>query len=183
MDKYGLIPFTSVFARFRRWSSAPTEGSVAHEKTLIEVAQLSPEEALRRLSSSADGLTRDEVEKRLRSAGPNQVAHQAHHTIVSEVVGRSINPLNALLLSLAVACYFLSDQRAAIVIAVMVVLSISLGFLQEHRSNNAADALRRMVLTTATLRRRGGGPAQDHVSTCRSIRSSRATLSCCRQAT
>ena len=95
--------------------------------------------------------------------GPNQVAHQAHHTIVSEVVGRSINPLNALLLSLAAACYFLSDQRAAIVIAVMVVLSVSLGFVQEHRSNNAADALRRMVLTTATLRRRGGGPAQDHV--------------------
>ena len=163
MDKFGLIPFTSVFARFRRWSSAPTERSVARERTLIEVAQLSPEEALRRLSSSADGLTRDEVEKRLRSVGPNQVAHQAHHTIVSEVVGRSINPLNALLLSLAVACYFLSDQRAAIVIAVMVVLSVSLGFLQEHRSNNAADALRRMVLTTATLRRRGGGPAQDHV--------------------
>ena len=159
VDKYGLIPFTSVFARFRRWSSAPTERSVARERTLIEVAY-----SFRRrrrcvgFPARLMASLRDEVEKRLRSVGPNQVAHQAHHTIVSEVVGRSINPLNALLLSLAAACYFLSDQRAAIVIAVMVVLSVSLGFLQEHRSNNAADALRRMVLTTATLRRRGWRP-------------------------
>ena len=110
-----------------------------------EVARLSPDEALQRLSSTAGGLTPDQVEERLRSVGPNQVAHQARHTILGELVGRSINPLNVLLLSLATASYFLGDQRAAIVIAVMVVLSISLGFIQEHRSNNAADKLQRMV--------------------------------------
>jgi P-type Mg2+ transporter len=163
VDKYGLIAFTSVFARFRRRSLVPTEGSAARGKALGEVARLSPDEALHRLFSSADGLTRLEVEERLRSVGPNLVAHQAPHTIVGEVVTRSINPLNALLLTLAAASYFLSDQRAAILIAVMVVLSVSLGFLQEHRSNKAADALRRMVQTTATLRRRGDSSAQDHV--------------------
>jgi Cation transporter/ATPase, N-terminus len=83
VDKYGLIPLTSVFARFRRWSSVPTERSVAHEKTLIEVAQLSLEEALRRLSSSADGLARDEVEKRLRSVG--QTKWRTRHTTRSLV--------------------------------------------------------------------------------------------------
>ena len=56
-----------------------------------------------------------------------------------------------------------NDPRAAIVIAVMVLLSVSLGFIQEHRSNKAADALRRMVLTNATVRRKGAGAAQDHV--------------------
>jgi Mg2+-importing ATPase len=40
-------------------------------------------------------------------------------------------------------------------IAVMVMLSISLGFIQEHRSNEAAAKLRAMVRTTATVRRRG----------------------------
>ena len=98
--------------------------------------------------------------------GPNQVARQARHTIVGELVGRSINPLNLLLLSLATASFFLGDQRAAIVIAVMVVLSISLGFIQEHRSNNAADKLQRMVSITATVRRQAGAvgaAADDHV--------------------
>ncbi|HKN11277.1 MAG TPA: magnesium-translocating P-type ATPase, partial [Pseudomonadota bacterium] len=55
------------------------------------------------------------------------------------------------------------DQRAAIVIAGMVVLSISLGFIQEHRSNNAADKLRRMVSVNATVRRQTGASAPDHV--------------------
>ena len=43
----------------------------------------------------------------------------------------------------------------------MVGLSISLGFIQEHRSNKAADALRRMVRITATVRRRSGA-AKEH---------------------
>ena len=146
----------------RRMPDAP-EGSAASGKTLGEVALLSPDAALRRLSGTAVGLTPRQVKARLRSAGPNQVARQTRHTILGELVGRSINPLNALLLALATASYFLGDQRAAIMIAVMVVLSISLGFMQEHRSNNAADKLRRMVLTTATVRRQVGAAANDDV--------------------
>ena len=113
--------------------------------------------------ASRRGLTPDQVEERLRSTGLNRVAHQARHTILDELIGRSINPLNLLLLSLATASYFLGDQRAAIVIAVMVLLSISLSFIQEHRSNNAADKLQRMVSITATVRRRGGADAHDHI--------------------
>jgi Mg2+-importing ATPase len=139
------------------------DGAAASGQALGEIACLSPDEAMGRLVTNADGLTPRQVDERLRSVGSNQVARQAHHTILNELVGRSINPLNLLLLTLATASYFLGDQRAAIVIAVMVVLSISLGFLQEHRSNKAADALRRMVLITATVRRNAGGAAQDHV--------------------
>jgi Mg2+-importing ATPase len=57
----------------------------------------------------------------------------------------------------------LGDQRAAIVIAVMVLLSISLSFIQEHRSNNAADKLQRMVSITATVRRQGGADAHNPI--------------------
>ncbi len=156
--KHGL----SVLARFRHPPLAATEGVAASGGTLGEFACLSPEEAVQRLHSATAGLAPDEAEQRLRAVGLNQVAHEARHTILGELVSRSINPLNLLLLSLAAASYFLGDQRAAIVIAVMVVLSVSLGFLQEHRSNKAADDLRRMVLIKATLRRRGSG-TQDHV--------------------
>jgi P-type Mg2+ transporter len=162
MDKYALITFMSAFARFWHRPLAATEGTATSGETLREVARLSQAEALQWLRSAPDGLAPDEVTKRLRLFGPNEVAQRARHTILGEVAGRSINPLNALLLALAIVSYFLGDQRAAIVIAVMVVLSVSLGFLQEHRSNNAADELRRMVLTKATLRRRESG-AQEHV--------------------
>jgi P-type Mg2+ transporter len=156
-----LSVFMSIFARLHR-PLAATEGTATSGETLGDVARLSEAEVLQRLRSTPDGLAPGEVAARLDLVGPNQVAQGARHTILSEIVGRSINPLNGLLLSLAVVSYFVGDQRAAVVIAVMVVLSVSLGFLQEHRSNKAADDLRRMVLTKATLRRRGSG-RQEHV--------------------
>ena len=157
------IAITPMLARGGRQAAKAPEGSAASGKALGEIACLSPDDALQRLSSAVAGLTPDQVEERLRSAGLNQVAHQARHTILGELIGRSINPLNLLLLSLATASYFLGDQRAAIVIAVMVVLSISLSFIQEHRSNNAADKLQRMVSINATVRRQTGAEAHDHV--------------------
>jgi Mg2+-importing ATPase len=146
VNESGPMALTSIPARGQRPTLDAPEASAASGKALGEIARLSPDEALQRLSSTAGGLTPRQVEERLRSVGRNQVTHQARHTILGELVGRSVNPLNVLLLSLATASYFLGDQRAAIVIAVMVVLSISLGFIQEHRSNNAADKLQRMCL-------------------------------------
>jgi Mg2+-importing ATPase len=159
----GPIAITPVLAGGRHPAANAPDGSVASGKALGEIAHLSPDDALQRLSSTATGLTPDQVKERHRSTGLNQVARRAHHTILHELVGRSINPLNLLLLSLATASYFLGDQRAAIVIAVMVILSISLSFIQEHRSNNAADKLQRMVSINATVRRQTGAEAHDHI--------------------
>jgi len=160
-----MLAFASVLARFRRRPAVAAEGSAASGQALGEVACLSPEATLSRLHCQAEGLSTVEAGERLAAVGPNQVAHQAHHSIMGELVGRSINPLNLLLLTLATVSFFLGDQRAAIVIAVMVILSISLGFIQEHRSNKAADDLRRMVQNKATVRRHGGEagpPAAEH---------------------
>jgi len=66
-----------------------------------------------------------------------------------------MNPLNGLLLGLAVVSYFLRDLRAAVVIAVMAVLAIGTAFIQEHRSTNTTEKLRAMVKHTASVQRRG----------------------------
>ena len=181
-----MLAFGSVLARFRRRPVVAAEGSAASGQVLGEVACLSPEATLSRLHCRAEGLSAVEAGERLAAVGPNQVAHQAHHSIMGELVGRSINPLNLLLLTLATVSFFLGDQRAAIVIAVMVILSISLGFIQEHRSNRAADDLRRMVQNKATVRRRGAEtapPAEEHPSKSRSISWCPATSCSCRPAT
>jgi Mg2+-importing ATPase len=91
LNKSGSIALTSIFARGRRRPPDAPEGSAASGKALGEVALLSPDEALQRLSSTAGGLTPDQVEERLRSVGRNQVAHQARHTILGELVGRSLS--------------------------------------------------------------------------------------------
>lgn len=107
------------------------------------------------LRTCADGLTQDEANARLRRVGTNDVAQTKHQGMGREIYLRLRNPLNALLLSLAVVSWLTGDGRAAVVIAVMVLLSVGLGFVQEHRSNRAAEALRAMVRTTASVCRRG----------------------------
>ena len=163
MDGYAPTSFIrSINARLRQRSFNSAGGSAASSVALGEVARCSPDEALQRLGSSVNGLTTKEADVRLRSVGPNEVAHEVRHTILGEIITRSMNPLNLLLLTLSTASYFIGDQRAAIVIAIMVLLSVSLGFFQEHRSTKAAEALRRMVQNNATVHRQDGGTANGH---------------------
>src|SRR5262249_37628291 len=99
------------------------------------------------LGSTHEGLTPEMAAARLGAYGPNLVAHEGQQSLISELLGREKNPLNFLLLTLAAVSLFLGDRRAAVVIAVMVLLSVSLAFVQEHRSNKAAARVRGMVGT------------------------------------
>jgi Mg2+-importing ATPase len=146
-------------ARFRwfafRHSPVSQHRDPAMARVLLDAAAAEPESLLRRMGTTPEGLTAEEAAVRLRAVGPNLVAHERQQSLFAELIGRARNPLNFLLLSLAAVSYFLGDRRAAAVITVMVLLSVSLAFVQEHRSNNAAARLRAMVRTTATVLRRG----------------------------
>ncbi len=107
------------------------------------------------LRTTLEGLDAAEAKARLATTGPNRVAREDRPSVLHELWARAKNPMNALLLGLAVVSYFLGDIRAAVVIAVIVALAIAMAFIQEHRSNDAAARLRAMVKTTASVRRRG----------------------------
>jgi len=128
-------------------------GSAARDGLLAAISRLQPDEACAKLASTLEGLSQTEADARLKKIGPNIVARERKATILEELWGRARNPLNALLLTLAATSYFLGDVRAAVVIAVMVILAITTAFIQEHRSNEAAARLRAMVHTTASVRR------------------------------
>ena len=157
MDRQFVYDFAaSIWGRITRAPSLVPNGPKTDTTALVDIAALAPAAAIEHLGSATDGLTTVEAAARLVSVGTNEVMHEADQTILSELGARSINPLNLLLLALAVASYGLGDKRAAIVIAVMVLLSITLGYFQEHRSNKAAQALRRMVQNKATVLRQDG---------------------------
>src|ERR1039458_3888318 len=137
-------------------------GSAPVESDLALNAAADPDKALGLAQGEWDGLSGAEAAARLKRFGPNAIAREGQPSIIAELWGRAMNPLNALLLALAVISYFLSDARSAIVIAIMVVLSIVLGFIQEHRSNNAAAKLAAMIKIRASVKRSSG---QDHPPT------------------
>jgi len=121
---------------------------------LLDLAQLDNEHLLQRLKSSMEGLSESDAEARLQEYGQNTVAHEVRKSIPIQLLRRLRNPLNLLLLTLACVSLAIGDHTAAIIIFIMVVLSVSLAFLQERRSDKAAEELRAMVQTTATVLRK-----------------------------
>lgn len=105
------------------------------------------------LDATTDGLSEGEAARRRERYGPNGIAREARAGLFRELARHVFNPLNGLLLALAGASWALADPGAAIVISAIVVLSVLLAFAQERRSSAAADKLRAMVRTHASVRR------------------------------
>jgi P-type Mg2+ transporter len=127
---------------------------------LADLSRLEPKLACDAVGASPDGLSQTEAAARLKKFGRNLVTRERKANIFEELWSRVRNPLNAMLLTLAILSYFLGDVRAAVVIGVMVILAIATAFVQEHRSNAAAARLREMVHTKASVKRNPSGSAE-----------------------
>ncbi|GJI97060.1 magnesium-translocating P-type ATPase [Duganella caerulea] len=136
-------------------ANPPSTANAQQQALLQNYAAADPDAALRLLDSRAGGLTEQEARTRLQQTGPNAVVHQAHGNAWLRFLTLLASPLSLLLLALALVNYLTGQAWGAIVIAVMVVLSSLLAFVQEHRSDLAAERLRSMVATTASVLRDG----------------------------
>ncbi len=123
-------------------------------ENLNELSKLSPDEAVLRMESRSDGLFEGEANERLETYGPNVVASEERKSAVQHLLRLLINPLNIMLLVLAATNFvFLDDIESGAIVTAMIILSVSLCFIQEYRSDNAAEKLRAMVSTTASVMR------------------------------
>ncbi len=111
------------------------------------------------LDTHLDGLTESQAELIRERVGTNEVEHEKPMPAWLHLWYCYKNPFSLLLTVLATISYFTEDIKAAIVISAMVVLATFTRYIQEARSNNAADKLKAMVSNTATVLRRD--PAQD----------------------
>ena len=118
---------------------------------LAKLAALTVPDALRQLATSEGGLSPGEVQRRRAEWGENRIAHERREPFALQLLRRLVNPLNLLLLVLAGVSTAMGDSRAALIIFVMVILSLTLATIQERRSSRAAEQLRAMVHTTATV--------------------------------
>jgi len=118
---------------------------------ILAVAAQTGAEALLALGASSNGLSAEDVRKRREIYGQNRVAHKERAGVVMQVLGRILNPLVVLLLVLVLISLLMGDREAAGIIFFMVVLSVSLGTIQESRSSQAAEKLRAMVHTTTAV--------------------------------
>ena len=129
---------------------------------LKNIAVCSSGKSLGLLETNMDGLNEEQVDDRLREFGLNEVVHDKAPVWYIQLLQAFVNPFIAVLFILA--CISLitdviiqkpedQDYTTVAVIGTMVFLSVMLRFIQEFRSNQAAEKLKSMVKTTATVTR------------------------------
>jgi len=135
---------------------------------LWELAQGDPSAALKTMEASLEGLTDAEADRRRRMYGKNEVAHEKPPPSWVQFLKAFSSPFILVLLILAIVSYVTDvylvrepqavDWKKVIILVAMILVSGILRFWQEFRSIRAADRLKAMVRTTATVSRVGTKP-------------------------
>jgi Cation transporter/ATPase, N-terminus len=163
----------------------PSKGTDWTSLTLAPAAALAADAVLRHLESTTDGLSREEAEARLARIGPN--ALRSHGARPFAVLVRQLrNPLLVLLVAAALTSFAVGERTSALIIG----MSVGLGFFNEYRSELADEALhsqlrhtafavRDLRRSTAPRTREGVGRLPRRRSSCRA-RCARAADICAR---
>ncbi|KAH8788580.1 hypothetical protein F5883DRAFT_479384 [Diaporthe sp. PMI_573] len=143
---------------YARTTSAQSRG-VADEFSCLTAA----ESASRLKTSLTYGLTPPEALSRLRDFGPNEIPHEPPEPLWIRFLGQFKEPLILLLLASAGASVLVGNVDDAVSITIAVTIVVSVGFVQEYRSEKSIEALNHLVPNHAHLIRSmstkmGSGP-------------------------
>ncbi|WP_136524628.1 magnesium-translocating P-type ATPase [Geomonas ferrireducens] len=118
--------------------------------------QLSIPVLLESLGSSPDGLDRAEASLRLARFGPNLIHGEPKKALFLQFISKFKNPLVIILLTASALSAFTGDATSFIIIGIIVLVSVTLDFVQEYRAGQAADRLRQSVTVRGQVLRDGG---------------------------
>ena len=124
--------------------------------SLIRYSQKPIEDIYKELKTSINGLDERRAKARLKKYGPNEIAHEKPPTWYFLLLNNFTNPFVVLMMVLGIVSFFLQQYDSVVIISVMVILSVFIRFIQEFKSNNAAQKLSALVSTKATVFRRSG---------------------------
>ncbi|MCJ1473321.1 High affinity Ca2+/Mn2+ P-type ATPase-like protein [Lambiella insularis] len=107
---------------------------------------LTPEEANARLKSSlSHGLSASDAEARLIQHGLNELPHEGSEPIWLRLLKQFKETLILLLLGSAVVSFIMGNLDDAVSITIAVAIVVTVGFVQEYRSEKSLEALNKLV--------------------------------------
>ncbi|MBM4073577.1 MAG: magnesium-translocating P-type ATPase [Planctomycetes bacterium] len=112
-------------------------------------------EVLNRLRASGEGLSSNDATARLAAYGPNRFEDQPSRRLVLDFLSRFHNPLVLILLAAAIVSALTHEPASFAIITTVVLLSVTLDFVQEHRAATAARRLQERVALRVTAIRDG----------------------------
>jgi len=101
------------------------------------------------------GLSSAEARAKLAEFGPNLFRDRQQQSLLLQFLSRFKNPLVILLLVASAISAFTGEITNFVIISVMVLFSVTLDFVQEHRAGKAAESLRHSVSVKAKVMRDG----------------------------
>jgi len=114
---------------------------------------ISASELLNKLQTTDNGLTSNEVKKRLISYGANRLKPKKRSGVFTILIDQFKSPIILILLFATALSLFLNNLVDASIILSIVIISGLLGFWQEHSASNAVEKLLAIVqINTSVLR-------------------------------
>ena len=117
--------------------------------------QLPIKALLEQLAASPDGLSSAEAALRLAQFGPNLIHGERKRALVLQFLTKFRNPLVIILLIASALSAFTGDAASFFIIGTIVIISVTLDFVQEYRAGQAAERLRHSVAVRGQVLRDG----------------------------
>ena len=132
------------------------------EKTLLELSGLEEKELFSKYQTDVEGLDPVQVSDRLEEYGRNIIDFGKEKSLAVRIKDAIINPFNIVLLVVA-AITFVTDVVMAdepsfatfIMLVAVIIISATISFVQEEKSNSAAKKLQGMISTKLDVIRNG----------------------------
>jgi len=120
-----------------------------------KIYNLSPEEVLKKFSTSGNGLSDEEAGNRLGEYGPNEIRKKISFRWL-KLLGHQFNDaLVWILLVAAGLAVFFGESRDVFIILVIVFLNAAIGFFQEWKAERILDRMQKLTSDKATVIRAG----------------------------
>ena len=110
---------------------------------------------LEQLAASPDGLSSAEAALRLAQFGPNLIHEERKRALILQFLAKFRNPLVIILLAASALSAFTGDASSFFIIGTIVLMSVTLDFVQEYRAGQAAERLRHSVVVRGQVLRDG----------------------------
>src|SRR3990172_1570891 len=107
------------------------------------------------LESAPAGLSQREARQRTARFGPNTLQVQGERALIVQYLSHFKNPLVIILLAASAVSALTGEIAGFVIIWAIVLMSVTLDFVQEYRAGRAAERLKHAVAVQATVLRDG----------------------------
>ncbi len=120
-----------------------------------QIYNLSPEEVLKKFSSSQEGLNADDAKKKLSEFGENKIAKKQNWKWLKLILAQFNDALVWILLVAAGLALVFAEYRDAIIIGIIVMLNATVGFFQEFKADRVLESIKKLTASFALVYRSG----------------------------